>query len=585
MFSLKKVLFILNKEQKKYLYFVSFLILISMFLEALSVGIVLPLFSILLKGEMTSNYFSNFLSFKNFEGDNLIYFGLIVALSIFVFKNLFLIFNHNSILKFAEKTEREISSKLFKYYLKKDYIFFLQRNTADLIRNIESEVGSFVAFVNMYIVLVTETIVSLGIIAVLFYVDLLSTIIILTCVITFIIIIYMFTKKKIEVLGQDRVKVTGQMIKHLYQGLFAAKDVKILDREQDLVDQVYENIFKLTRIGKDFTFINGLPRFLFEILIVFVFVTLVIYMMMAGREMIEIIQYLGVFAVASFRIGPSAVRIFASLQQLKFRQPSVNNLYEEFDLKDFKIIKEKSIKKNSDLAINFKEEVNLINLNFSYPSRKEFNISGISMNIKKGDFVGIIGETGSGKSTLINLFTGLLHPSSGKIESDRCNIFSNLPSWHKKIGYVPQSIYLIDDSIRKNIAFGMQERFIDDSLVKQAVKRANLDTLIEDLPDGIETIVGEKGIRLSGGQQQRIGIARALYRDPEILILDEATSSLDFITERKIMNSVQILKRTKTLIVVTHRLSTIENCDKVFFIDKGVIKKEGSPEEVLKYLK
>ena len=203
------------------------------------------------------------------------------------------------------------------------------------------------------------------------------------------------------------------------------------------------------------------------------------------------------------------------------------------------------------------------------------------MTIKKGNFIGIIGETGSGKSTLINLFTGLLRPSKGKIEVDELNIFSNLSEWHKKIGYVPQSIYLTDDTVRKNIAFGLRENDIDDDLIKQAVEKASLSEFLKNLPNGLDTIVGENGIRISGGQQQRIGIARALYRNPEILILDEATSSLDNLTEKKIMDSIHFLKREKTLIIVTHRLSTVNKCDKIFFIRKGKIIKQGSPKEVL----
>ena len=204
-----------------------------------------------------------------------------------------------------------------------------------------------------------------------------------------------------------------------------------------------------------------------------------------------------------------------------------------------------------------------------------------SININKGDFVGIVGETGSGKSTLINLLTGLLNPTAGKLEVDELNIHSNLVSWHKKIGYVPQSIYLLDDSIKKNIAFGLEDKDINDNLVKHAIIKANLNELVEKLPNGMDTIVGEKGIKFSGGQQQRIGIARSLYHDPEILILDEATSSLDLSTEKKIMQSIQSLKGKKTLIVVTHRLSTVQHCDNVFYISNGKIIKQGSPKEVL----
>ncbi len=202
------------------------------------------------------------------------------------------------------------------------------------------------------------------------------------------------------------------------------------------------------------------------------------------------------------------------------------------------------------------------------------------MTIKKGDFIGIIGETGSGKSTLINLLIGLLKPSEGKVEVDEFNINLNLPEWYKKIGYVPQSVYLIDDTIKKNIAFGLPNDDIDDDLVGKAVEKASLNKFINDLQSGLETIVGEKGIRLSGGQQQRIGIARALYRDPEILILDEATSSLDQATEKRIIESIKFFKGKKTIIIVTHRLFTVKNCDKIFFVDKGKVTKQGYPKKI-----
>jgi ABC-type multidrug transport system fused ATPase/permease subunit len=304
-------------------------------------------------------------------------------------------------------------------------------------------------------------------------------------------------------------------------------------------------------------------------------------MLSLKREMVDIVLYLGVFAAASFRIIPSASKLLDSVQLIKHVEPGVRIFLEEFDSNSNSYIERNYKQKNLDLDLKFQKEISVTDLSFSYPIRKEFSLSKVSMTIKKGDFVGIVGETGSGKSTLINLLIGLLRPSEGKIEIDKLNINSNLPAWYKKIGYVPQSIYLIDDSIKKNIAFGLREDNIDDNLIKKAIEKASLDKFINSLTDGLETIVGEKGIRLSGGQQQRIGIARALYRDPEILILDEATSSLDQITEEKIMKSIQFLIRKKTLIIITHRLFTVKNCDKIFFIDKGKIIKQGSPEKVL----
>jgi ABC-type multidrug transport system fused ATPase/permease subunit len=361
----------------------------------------------------------------------------------------------------------------------------------------------------------------------------------------------------------------------------SAKDVKILDREEDLIHQVDKNLFKATGIYQIIQFITGLPRFFFEILIVFTFSIVVFVMIGIEKNMVNIIQYLGVFALASFRIVPGVSRILTSLQHMKYAVPSVEILIKEFHSNDHTHVKRNYHPEDQGISVKFQKKIDLTNLSFSYPVRKEFSLSKLTMTVKKGEFIGIIGETGSGKSTLINLIIGLLKPSEGKVEVDGLNINSNLPEWHKKIGYVPQSVYLTDDTIRKNIAFGLREDNIDEDLIKQAVEKANLDEFLKNLPNRLDTIVGEKGIRLSGGQQQRIGIARALYRDPEILILDEATSSLDQLTEKKIMESIQYLKRKKTLIVVTHRLITVKNCDKVFFIDNGKITKQGTPEEIL----
>jgi len=583
MSSFKKAWRILNQQQRKYFIFIFFLMFISMLLESLSIGVIFPLLSVILKGEIDSSIFAYIFTFGRPTGEQLIYIALSTTVIIFIAKNLFLIFNNWYQIKFLQKVYLEMSDKLFKEYLKKDYIFFLQRNTSQLVRNVREEVASFTEYVNKLSLFIGEVIIFLGVSSVLFYVDMIGTIIILLTVSVLAYIIHIFTKGRIGVFGKQRILIESELNKHVIQGIAAAKDVKILDREEDLIHQYYKNLVQNRKIKTYINFINSLPRLLFEILIVCAFLILVLSMLGLQRNMLDIIQYLGVFAVASFRIVPSAARIFTSFQAIKFRIPTINLLSKEFfGLNADRYKSANSHPTNSKTTIGFEKEINLTNLSFSYPIRKEFSISGISMCIKKGEFIGIIGETGSGKSTLINLFTGLLKPSIGKIEVDKKNIDSNLSGWHKKIGYVPQSIFLMDDTIRKNIAFGLKEEDIDDNLINQALEKASLTEFVKNLPDGLETVVGEKGIRISGGQQQRIGIARALYRDPEILILDEATSSLDYITEKKIMDSINFLKRTKTLVVVTHRLSTIDKCDKIFFINKGKITKQGSSTEVLK---
>jgi len=577
----KKAWLLLSHDQKMYVIFIFIMMFIAMILESISVGIAIPLISILLKGEVDTSFFSYLFTFGRPTGENLIYIGLSITFLVFLIKNLALMFNLWHQKKFLRKITIEFTSRLFKHYLRSDYIFFLQKNSAHLYRNLTDIIGTFVDYINRYMVLLSEIIVFIGIIFILCYVNFLTTIIVLFSIGVVSFLIYILTIKKITFFGKERNVIGGELNKHLFQGMASAKDVKILDREDDLIYQVDKNLFKMTKINHLMQFINGIPRLLFEVLIVCVFVTLVFLLLGTKKDMIEIIQYLGIFAIASFRIIPGATRIFSSYQMISYDEPAIKILLQEFSLKDNSYEKKNYQLNDCDTSLTFQKEINLKNLSFSYPIRKEFSLSNISMTIRKGDFVGIIGETGSGKSTLVNLLIGLLKPSEGRIEVDELNINSKLPEWHKKIGYVPQSIYLIDDTIRKNIAFGLREDNIDDVLIQKAVEHASLNQFLNDLSDGIETIVGEKGIRLSGGQQQRIGIARALYRDPEILVLDEATSSLDQSTEKKIMESIQFLKRKKTLIVITHRLSTVKNCDKIFFIDKGRIKKQGSPKEII----
>jgi len=583
MFLIKKSWDSLDKKQKKYSVFIFVMIFIAMFFESLSIGIMIPLISTLLNYNTGESIFSKIFILGEYVGENLIYIVMITTIIIFIIKNLILTLNLWHQTKFLRQLQLELTNKLFRHYLKSDYIFFLQNNSGTLYRNLTDIIGSFISYAKNQMTLISEIIILLGIVLILFYVDFLGTSLILISAGILSLTIYILTIKKISFFGKERNIIGAELNKHLLQGMSAAKDVKILDREEDLIHQVNKNLFKMTRLNHFIQFITGLPRFSFELLMVFTFSIIVFVMLGNKREVFDIIQYLGVFVVASFRLVPGISRILSSYQVIKYIEPSVKILLSEYDFKNNSQNKKISInKKNSPLIFN--KEIKLKNISFSYSLRKEFSLSKISIDIKKGDFVGIIGQTGSGKSTLINLLIGLLEPNNGEVMVDDLNIKSNLSGWHKKIGYVPQSVYLIDDTIRKNIAFGLREENINDDLIKKAIEKANLNFFLSTLKDGAETVVGEKGIRISGGQQQRIGIARALYRDPEILILDEATSSLDQATEKKIMESVNFLKKTKTLIVITHRLITVQNCDKIFMLDKGKVIKQGSPKEILSYI-
>ena len=293
-------------------------------------------------------------------------------------------------------------------------------------------------------------------------------------------------------------------------------------------------------------------------------------MIFQGKELLYIVPVLALFAAAAFRIMPSLTRILNGVQGILYSRPAIDSVFEEFNQETFKNNVKKTFSKNIFLT----KEINLKNVNFKYSDSGPFILKDINLNIKYGTTIGLIGESGIGKTTLINIILGLIEPTSGSINIDGISISENIKSWQSQIGYVPQNIYLADDTIMKNIAFALPEEKIDTTLVKKAVMNAKLDKLVNSLDEGLNTNVGEFGDKISGGQRQRIAIARALYTDPKVLILDECTNSLDIDTEKQILNEVNFLKGKKTIIMITHRPSTLENCDCIYKIDKEGIRLE-----------
>ena len=389
MFLPKKAWCLLKNDQKKYALFIFVLIFIAMILEGLSIGIILPLISILLNGNVDNSIFSHFFTFTDLSGKNLVFIGLLITLMIFLTKNLLLSFNLWQQTKFLRNLHFEITNRLFKFYLKSDYIFFLQNNSAHLYRNLTDIISSYVAYIKGYMTFLSEAIVFIGIAIILFYVDFIGTAIILFSAGILSFLIYKLTIGKISFFGKERAIVGGELNKHLLQGMISAKDVKILDREEDLILQVNKNSYKMTKLSQLIQFITGLPRFSFEVLMVFSFSAIVFVMLSAQRDMIDIIQYLGVFAVASFRIVPGASRMLSSFQNIRYIEPSVKILLNEFE-RNFTSQSYKEFKKNKlDHILKFEKKIILKNLSFSYPTRKEFSLSKISMTINKGDAIGI----------------------------------------------------------------------------------------------------------------------------------------------------------------------------------------------------
>jgi len=384
------------------------------------------------------------------------------------------------------------------------------------------------------------------------------------------------TRAHIARWGQARQHHEGLRIQHLQQGLGSAKDVKLLGREGDFLAQYSVHNTQSARVGQFEATLQQVPRLWLELLAVLGLVFLVLSMLAQGRDMARIVPTLGLFAAAAFRLMPSVNRMLSAAQSLRYGLPVVNTLDNEF-----KLAAPKPAAQNTNGAAAFQHEIRLTDISYTYPSAVTPALTQLSLTIKKGESVGFIGTSGAGKSTLVDIILGLLTPSAGQVAVDGQDIQQSLRAWQDQIGYVPQSIYLTDDTLRRNVAFGLPNEQIDDAAVQRAIKAAQLQEFVASLPDGLETIVGEHGIRLSGGQRQRIGIARALYHDPTVLVLDEATSSLDTATECDVMQAVSALRGRKTVLIVAHRLSTVAHSDRLYRLEQGRVAEEGTPNTML----
>ena len=564
-----------KKEKKKIpLFFV--INILTMFLETFGIAMIIPLISVITSGDFI---YQNEISRQvldilgNPPREQIFIITMILIAIVFIIKNLvlglFIWLQYN----FAHKLQLSLSTKLYENYLKKNFLFHVKTNSSKLIRNTSNEPNTIRnAIMDLFIILADISIV-IGLILLLIYFDPITNSFIIGSLILISSIFFLLIRNRVKKWGLIRLKMSGQSLKDLTQGYGGIKEIKILGKENFFLNIFTNNLKNLVNMNILNGFLKALPKLFLELLGIFILFSLIIILTLNTENSIEkIITSLSLFTLSIFKILPSLVRILSSAQNLRFRMASIELLSDEF--KKFK--NDKNIKTDStSTAISFGEDphqLEIKNLYFSYEQEGQKGLKDISCTIEKNSILGIFGPSGSGKSTLINLILGLIEPKNGKIFYNKKNIFENLKSWQSIIGLIPQNIYLIDDKIKNNIALGTEEREIDINLLHRCIKMAELDQFIYNLPQGIETMVGERGARISGGELQRIGIARALYRNPKILILDEATSSLDAINEKKIMNTIESIKKGKIVILISHRQSIIEYCTKIIEIESGRIK-------------
>lgn len=555
------------------------LMFIGMVLETLGVGLVIPAVALLTQSDFAHHYPAfqpALLALGNPSQLSLAVGGMLVLVGVYLIKTLFLALLAWRQMRFAFGVQAQLSQRLFTLYLRQPYTFHLQRNSAQLIRNVISEVGVFTFNTILPgMLLLTESLVLLGLCSLLLVIEPLGALIVASVLGVAAWGFHWLTRGRIAHWGEARLHHEGLRIQQLQEGLGGAKDVKLLGRETGFLDQYRVHNVESARVGQLQLTMSQLPRLWLELLAVSGVAILVISMLAQGRSLGAVLPALGLFAAAVFRLMPSVNRVLSAVQSLRFGMPVIDTLHVEFKLATPEVTSTHSP------GAPFRTVLELNQITYAYPEVAEPALKDITLAIQRGETVGFIGTSGAGKSTLVDILLGLLAPDTGKVTVDGNDIQKDLRNWQDQIGYVPQSIFLTDDTLRRNVAFGLPNKQIDDAAVQRAIRAAQLEEFVDSLPDGLETIVGERGIRLSGGQRQRIGIARAIYHDPAVLVLDEATSSLDTETERGVMQAITALQGSKTILIIAHRLSTVEHCNRLYRLQNGRVVEEGTPKTMV----
>ena len=507
--------------------------------------------------------------------------GLIIIFT-FLVKAITAYFIRLFIAKFSLRLECDLRSRLMKTYQNLPYLFHVTTNTASIIQCIYRYTSVFANGIVMPVLtLLAEIITILAILVLLSTTNILAVLSLLAITTLFITFYIVILKDKLYLMGKSVHEGEENIIKGIQQSFDGYKEISILGKKKYFYEIIKKNADRIFLMGSRFHAYQIMPRYLIELTMVTFIVFFVILLTKNATNTQNALPVLGIFVAASLRIIPSINQIVRSINQIKNSIYAASRLLSDLkEIDKFHKDRDLNIKENKDTFERF-EELNIKSIDFSYPGTNDKAIKNISLNIKQGECIGIIGKTGSGKTTLIDIMLGFLNPSNGDILANNTPIKNDLKSWMSLTAYIPQSIFLIDDTIKKNIALGIEDSEIDLEMIKKSLSMSRLDSFVENLPEKIETVIGERGMRLSGGQRQRIALARAFYFQRQIIVMDEATSSLDNETEKEVIDSINRMKRKITMLVIAHRLSTVKNCDYIYKIEDGEIIESGIPEKIL----
>ena len=580
---LQKISYMFDKKQKRQMAGLAVLILIGGVLETMSVSMMLPVVQVIMDPDslMTNAYVSGIVKMLHIDsGRQLIILMLGALIILFVIKNAYLLFQTYVQNTFVTRNRNRMISRVMREFLNRPYEEYLGADIPTVFRLTDSDIPNAFELILVMIQMLTEVVVTVFICCALVIVSPAMCLFIVVIFLGMTIMITKVLKPRLNAIGRRNQSIQSRIAKWRIQSIYGLKDVKVLHREEFFVRNYYESGAIGANVARNYAVLNNLPRLLIETVFMAAMLLFIMLYMLRGGDISVLIPQLSAFAVAAVRVMPSASRINTYLSQIAYSQPCLDYLYENLTA-EMKVDVNGSVtglsKGDQGQAetdrhpLELKDKIVLDHISFTYPNTEKPIFTDAHMEVHKGQSVGIMGPSGAGKSTIVDILLGLLHAQEGTITCDGVNIFDDYASWLGKIGYIPQAIYLIDESIRDNIAFGIDADKIDDKRIWEVLEEAQLKEFVEELPDGLDTTIGDRGVRISGGQRQRLGIARALYHNPEILVFDEATSALDGDTEKAVMDAVNSFHGRKTMVIIAHRLNTIAKCDVIYKVENEKI--------------
>ena len=577
---IQELIYPLSRDHRKSLAFLFLLALLSMILVTAGVGAILPIVGVIVGGETgTGGQFVS--AIKELIGVSnqralltVLVAGFCILIVLKVIVGLWVLVNQK---KLNAAIRLSVTDRLFRHLIDLPYSFHTNENSANVLRSLTSDISAHGRSIESTIVILSEGLLVIALVVLLGVVDPvgLTIIIFLVCVSGFVY--FKSLHSKIELWGKLFRKESAAMINFTQQALGGIKEIKVLNRESFFEQSFKGSVARMLDYQRKFSVMQALPVNLLEVLIALGVMGIVLGVNIQGKEIVDVAPVLALFMATAVRLGPSLARVAGAVQTLKYNRPAMTALY--FRLKDESSSEQEHGLEKISKPIDHWHQLTIKKLNFSYPLRENFSLKDISISLKRGSSLGIFGESGSGKSTLMDIILGLIPEYQGRIFIDDIDFREAIKSWQAQIGYVPQSVFLTDDSLRKNIAFGVVSEEIDEQRLQNAIDEAQLRSFVDSLENGVDSIVGERGARISGGQQQRVGIARALYRNPSILVLDEATSALDSDTEAEFMDTVKKMQSHITKVIIAHRVSTLRGCDRLIRLSHGQVVQAGTYQD------